>query len=77
MHRTLEISDPNASLRVLASSESRKTGIERSKYPNRAVTLIEQSPQQTIPKSASPIKNFWLHHSLQTSITRELLGIET
>jgi len=35
-------------VRVLAYPESRKqkTGIERSRYPNRAVTLIEQSPQQ-------------------------------
>ena len=31
-------------------SRKQKTGIERSRYPNRAVTLIEQSPQQNYSK---------------------------
>jgi len=56
MYRALEISEANAtqcinnssgiSRELLACSGFQKTGPVRSRYPNRAVTLIEQSPQQ-------------------------------
>ena len=58
MHRALEISEANATPYISKSSgisRKQKTGIERSRYPNRAVTPIEQSLHKTIPKSASPI----------------------
>ena len=60
MHWALEISEANATLYISKNSESRKLG--RSRYPNRAVNLIEQSPQKTISKTTSPIKSFWLRH---------------
>ena len=60
MHRALEISEANAtqyisnssgiSREILACSRFQKTGPVRSRYPNRAVTLIEQSPQQNYCK---------------------------
>ena len=54
MHRALEISDPNAFPYI-----SNSFGISRKHknwvFKNRN-TLIEQSLQQTIPKSTSPIK---------------------
>ena len=66
MHRTLEISEADAtqyisnssgiSTEILACSRFQKTGPVRSRYPNRA--------NKTIAKSASPIKNFWLRHWL-------------
>ena len=69
MHRTLEanatqcISNSSGiSRKILACFRFQKTGPVRSRYPNRAVTLIEQSRNKTIAKSASPIKNFWLCH---------------
>ena len=49
MQRALEISEANAFPYISKSSgisKKQKTGIERSRYPNKAVTLIEQSPQQ-------------------------------
>ena len=54
MHRTLEIiSEANAFPYVSKSSGisgKQKTGIARSRYPNKAVTLIEQSSQQNYSK---------------------------
>jgi len=49
MHRALEIIEANATPYIIKSSgipRKHKIGIERLRYPNRAVTLIEQSPQQ-------------------------------
>ena len=72
MHRALKISEANATQHISNSSgisrellacRFQKTGPVRSIYPNRAVTLIEQSLQHKIvAKFASPIQNFWLRH---------------
>jgi len=46
MHRAFEISEANTILHTSVRFLKAETGIVRSRYPIRAVTLIEQSPQQ-------------------------------
>ena len=71
IHSALEISEANATPYISKSSgnsRKQKTGVARSRYPNRAVTTTKLFQTQnshhnkTIPNFASPIKNFWLRH---------------
>jgi len=78
MHRAFEISEANntlhTSVRFLQKAE---TGVVRSRYPIRAVTLIEQSPQQNSALHCKAFKNYssGLPHQLKLLATPLTSGL--